>query len=146
MGEEVEGLILRAVLDTNVLVSSLLARNGKPAQIVRQWQQGAFELIVSPMLLGELERVLHYPKLRKHPNHPHVPGFLETLRSEAQVTADPVDDPSVRSIDPDDDYLIALASHAGAVLVSGDSDLLDLSPRIPVYSPAGFLEILNTEY
>lgn len=42
-------------------------------------------------------------------------------------------------LDPDDDYLIALAHSQNAVLVSGDSHLLDLSGGAPILSPADFL-------
>jgi predicted nucleic acid-binding protein len=51
--------------------------------------------------------------------------------------------PEVRSPDPDDDNLIALASISRSVLVSGDSDLLGLSEQIPVYSPAEFLVLIE---
>jgi len=43
--------VLRVVLDVNVLVSGLLDRPGPPAQILRAWYAGAFELVVSPLLL-----------------------------------------------------------------------------------------------
>ncbi len=48
----------------------------------------------------------------------------------------------MRSTDPGDDYLIALASAERAVLVSGDTHLLDLANEIPVYSPRQFLGLL----
>jgi predicted nucleic acid-binding protein len=49
----------------------------------------------------------------------------------------------VRSSDPGDDYLIALAAEQNAALVSGDRHLLDLKGRIPVYSPRDFLELVE---
>jgi predicted nucleic acid-binding protein len=49
----------------------------------------------------------------------------------------------IQSPDPDDDYLIALANIARAVLVSGDKDLLGLSGQIPVYSPAEFVALIE---
>ena len=48
----------------------------------------------------------------------------------------------MRSADPGDDYLIALASAHRAALVSGDKHLLSLSSKIPVFSPRDFLELL----
>jgi predicted nucleic acid-binding protein len=51
----------------------------------------------------------------------------------------------VRSDDPGDDYLIALASAQRAALVSGDKHLLDVSDEIPVFSPRDFLELLVGE-
>lgn len=45
--------------------------------------------------------------------------------------------------DPDDDYLIALASASHSLLVSGDGDLLELASRVPVRSPAEFLAMIE---
>jgi putative PIN family toxin of toxin-antitoxin system len=56
---------MRVVLDTNVIVSALLSPDGIPAQILRYWEQGYFEMLVCQESLDELERVLRYPKIRK---------------------------------------------------------------------------------
>jgi hypothetical protein len=49
--------------------------------------------------------------------------------------ADPDDDPPVRSPDPGDDYLIALAADAGALLVSGDAHLASILGDAPIQTP-----------
>jgi predicted nucleic acid-binding protein len=49
---------VRAVLDTNVLISAFLSPQAAPARAIRAWLDGRFELIVSPLLLAELERAL----------------------------------------------------------------------------------------
>lgn len=69
--------------------------------------------------------------------------MLEVLTRSGTIFNDPDDFPSVRSPDPDDDYLIALAARSRSVLVSGDSDLLSLSGQIPVRSPLEFLAMLE---
>ncbi len=130
---------MRAVLDPNVLVSALLSPTGAPAALLRAWIQGGFELVTSPRLLDELERVLAYPKIRERIGPEEAHAFLAWFRSTADVVEDPRDAPPIRSRDPDDDYLIALAEQQHAVLVSGDMDLLELSDRIPVLTAAGFL-------
>jgi predicted nucleic acid-binding protein len=56
--------VRRVVLDCNVFVSALLSSDGTPAQILERWADGAFDLIISPLLLAELERVLSRPKFR----------------------------------------------------------------------------------
>ena len=71
----------------------------------------------------------------------HIGELIDLLRQPGQLIDDPGSAPSIRSTDPDDDYLIALAEDASAVLVSGDNDLLTLAGRIPVYSPAQFREL-----
>ena len=51
---------MRAVLDPNVVISGLLSRDGSPAQTLLAWREGRFELVVSPLLLGELARALAF--------------------------------------------------------------------------------------
>lgn len=130
---------MRAVLDPNVLISALLSPAGAPADVVRAWVHGGFELVTSARPLEELERALAYPKIRKRVGADEARAFLSWLRSTAEVVEDPRDPPSVRSRDPDDDYLIALAEHQRALLVSGDDHLLELADRIPVFTATAFL-------
>lgn len=131
---------MRAVLDPNVIISALISPQGTPAKIFREWLQGGYDLVVSPLLLAELERVLGYPKLRERVSKAEGLELIELLRRGADMRADPSHTPPVRSADPGDDYLIVLASASQAVLVSGDRHLLSLSPDLPVYAPAQFLE------
>lgn len=134
---------MQAVLDVNVLISALLSPDGAPAQILRHWQQGTFELVVSPLLLAELERALGYPKLRRRIDPDEAAAFVEWLRRAATVAPDPDSPLPVRSSDPGDDYLIALAAAEGALVASGDDHLLRLAGKIPVSSPADFLQPLG---
>lgn len=100
--------------------------------------------MVSPLLLGELERALGYSKLRDRVTTEETQELLELLTRAGVTIRDPDVPPEVRSPDPADDYLIALASISRSVLVSGDGDLLGLSDQIPVYSPAQFLAMIET--
>ena len=56
---------MRAILDTNVIISATLIRGGNEDQILRASQRGAFELVLSPQILQEIGRALFYEKLRK---------------------------------------------------------------------------------
>jgi putative PIN family toxin of toxin-antitoxin system len=134
---------LRAVLDPNVIISALLAPAGTPAAILRAWSTGAFELVASPLLLAELERALAYPKLRTRIHESEAAAIVQWLGRSATILEDP-DEPARRgSADPGDDYLIALAAHAHAALVSGDRHLLELAGELPIYAPADFLPLLD---
>jgi hypothetical protein len=134
---------MRVVLDPNVLISALLSPSGAPAQLVRAWRAGALDLVMSPALLDELARALDYPKILNRVPPPEAELWLRLLGDEALVIHDPEEPPPVSCSDPDDDYLISLASAARAVLVSGDTALLALADRIPVRSPAEALSLLS---
>lgn len=135
---------MRAVLDPNVLIAALLSRDGAPARVLAHWLAGSFELIVSAALLEELARALSYPKLRARVL-PHEAEELRLLLERCATVVDDVQAPaaSLRSEDPGDDYLLALAEAAHAVLVSGDAHLLSLSDRLPIRSARRFLETLD---
>jgi len=126
--------LTRAVLDPNVLVSAFIGRRGSaPDRLVRAWREGAFELIASPKLLGELAEVLRRPKFRRQAGEGRAEAYVAALAAGALRVDDPRDPPLI-SPDPDDDYLLALAVTSRAdVIVSGDRHLLGLvSPPTPV--------------
>lgn len=132
---------MRAVLDPNVLIASLLSRRGAPALIVSRWLAGEFELVVSEVLLAELGRALAYSKIRKRIAEDEALAFVELLRQTARPASDP-EAPAHRSADPGDDYLLALAEAERAVLVSGDQHLLALADELPIVTPRAFLDAL----
>ena len=134
---------MRAVLDPNVIISGLLSPTGNAAHLLKAWRDGEFELIVSGALLEELERALGYPKLRRHISEEAADRVVEWLRESATVVEDHDTPPPLRSVDPGDDYLVALAAARQAFLISGDRHLLDLADRIPVLDPARFRERLS---
>jgi len=131
--------VARAVLDPGVLVSALITPSGTPAKLLLAAREGSFELIASPLLLGELEAVLRRERFRRYFDLAVVAVYLDLVGREARLAADPTAPPPIRCADPDDDYLIALAQSQNAALVSGDRALLALADRIPVFSPAEFL-------
>ncbi len=134
---------MRAVLDANVLIAALLSRTGAPARLLLAWQDGGFELIVSPGLFAELGRALAYPKLRRLILERDAEAFVAWLSRSAVLARDPDVPPPIRSVDTGDDYLLSLAADQQAVLVSGDRHLLALAGDFPIYTPADFLSIVT---
>ncbi|MGH2671021.1 MAG: putative toxin-antitoxin system toxin component, PIN family [bacterium] len=114
--------MIRAVLDTNVLVSALLSAAGAPAALIRAWQDGAFELVTSPLLIEELRGVLARPKIRRFISEDGGRGFIRLLEAQSWRAEDPVG-PERLAPDPQDDFVIALALAEGGVLVTGDARL-----------------------
>jgi hypothetical protein len=69
-------------------------------------------------------------------------AFVTWLSRSAVLAHDPDGAPPIRSADPGDDYLLALAADQRAVLVSGDGHLLALAADLPIYSPASLLSLV----
>ncbi len=133
----------RAVLDTNVLVSALISPGGGSARLLLELRSGAFELIVSPLLIVELREVLRRDKFRRYVTEAEADAYVELIRTEAVLRPDPAPSPEPLGADPDDEFLIDLARDASVdALVTGDAHLLDLRAIIPAMTPAEFLETL----
>jgi putative PIN family toxin of toxin-antitoxin system len=112
--------------------------------LILQWLSGDFELVASEQLLTELSRTLAYPKIQALVTTAEASLFVQLLRQSATIAIDPPSAPP-RSRDPGDDYLVALAESASAILVTGDRDLLALAPGLPVFSPADFVRRLDAQ-
>lgn len=135
---------VRAVIDTNVLLSALLWR-GTPHRLIEQVRAGTLTLITSPVLLGELDEVVRRPKfqavLARSRTDP------ERLLGELRRLAEIVDAPRLPvqvSRDLDDDVVLALAVASQAdVIVSGDADLLVVRAYagIPIVTPAEMFKL-----
>lgn len=136
--------MLRAVLDVNVLVSALLRQDGTPANVLRVWENGLYEVVASPGLLHELERVLSRPHIARNIAPDTAADLLAGVRQNAILIDDPPPERHVPS-DPDDDYLVALALAAGAhAIVTGDTALLALDLDRPrILTPRDFLTALE---
>ena len=136
---------MRAVLDPNVIISALLS-SGTTASVLDGWlDRKAFDPVVCPALLAELEEVLSRPKFASIGQDTFA-RVIERLETEGTGSPDPVVQPGVTA-DPDDDYLVALARSAGAdCLVWGDPHLKNADlPDVEVLTPAEFLARLTHE-
>jgi len=138
--------MLRAVLDPGVLIAAALSPKGAPAELLKRWMEGGYELVVSPKLLNELDGVLLRTKFRKYLSEEEASDYVSLFRRFAAIVDDP---PAVFGLTPDpgDDYLVSLARAAKVhFLVSGDPHLTGLAdPEPPVLTPRGFLERLPAE-
>jgi uncharacterized protein len=134
----------RVVVDPGVFVAALISRTGTPARLLLHWLEGALDLIVSPVLLAELEEVLRREKFRRYFTVRQADAFVALLRERGVPVADP-QNVEARTRDAADDYLLALAeSGAADVVVSGDKDLTDLvTPPVPVLTPRQLVERLE---
>ncbi len=117
---------MRLVIDTNVLISALLAGKSLPAHLILLWREGRFDLLTSADQLDELVRVTRYPKIRERLTPALAGRLINELRDIAIVVKSlPV---VTVSTDPYDNYLLAMAAAGSAdFLVTGDKrDLLAL--------------------
>jgi uncharacterized protein len=141
--------MIRVVIDTNVMVSAILAPEGTPAKILKLVLDGELEFILSPQLVQEIEAVMRYPKIVKLMKKRGV-SFAETddvfekmkrvaLNVPGELALNVVPD------DPKDDMVLACAMEGRAdFIVTRDSHLSDLKTfqGIPTVAPVTFLALI----
>lgn len=136
---------MRAVFDTNVVVSTLVFGR-RLLWLRRAWTNRAVTPVVCRETVAELLRVLAYPKFRLDAADREL--LLGDYLPFAEVATLPHDLPALPLAcrDRDDAVFLhlALASHAD-LLVSGDDDLAVLEDIYPVASPAMLRQRLERE-
>lgn len=117
--------MIRAVLDTNLLVSYLLTNGETLSRIITHWEEGRFVYLQSPQILTELVDVLNRPRLRQYLTaNPQI--LIDLIVTDAEFVKGELVLPGVCR-DPKDDKFIACAIEGNAnYIVTGDRDLLDL--------------------
>ena len=137
--------MIRALLDTNVVVSAFLW-GGTPQRIITHVTEGDGVLLSSEALIAELTRMLAKPKLQAYiVARETSPMVIVQQYTKLIQWVEPAKIPS--DVVRDADNVIVLAAAVGGRathLVSGDKDLLTLEryADIPILKPSDFLRVL----
>lgn len=137
------------VLDTNVVVSALLAPSGNPAEIIKRWEADEFSVAVSNPLLDELENTLKYPRISKYLlwNQETINLFINHY-ARISTFIEPKVKITVIEKDPDDNRVLECAvASSVSYIVTGDQHLLELKEYqgIVILAPAVFVALLKAE-
>lgn len=144
---------IRAVIDVNLLVRSLLSTTGGSAQLVQALKHQWFVPVTSRQHLLELYRVLGYPRLARK--------YGITRRQRQRLVAQLYQrsawvEPSGRLAvcrDPNDDYLLEMALLGRATHIVTEDEDFHGDPNLVVFMEARgtrimrlgqFLELLRT--
>jgi uncharacterized protein len=128
---------LRVVLDTNVLVSGLAYPSSIPGHIVNLWRQGGLDVVLSRYILDETARV--FPRLSRIPlNTEEIRDLVDSLMFLADIV-EPAggNDPGLRDA-ADQQVLGTFMAAKANYLITGDKDLLALSEKYSIVTPAAF--------
>jgi len=132
----------KVVLDTNVLISAL-GWEGNPRAIFKKAIDKEFELILSSKQLGELLRVLNYPKFKFTDEQKE--RFLSILLSMAALVKTKSEIDIIKE-DPDDNIILEPANEMKiSYIISGNEHLLKLKEfkDAKIVTAKKFLDIFN---
>lgn len=132
---------LRAVLDTNILVSAFLS-NGNPRRVLNLIREKELRAVTSRVLLSELSETLN--KKVKDEQFA-IEKFCRLVENSSKVVL-PKKTLSIIDRDPDDNRILEAAVEGKCpYIVTGDKDLLDLKEykNIRILSARKFLSELS---
>ena len=139
--------MFRAVLDANVYISAAIRPEGPPGQIIERFlRESEFELVVSPAIVDEVLRGLHYPKVTKYIRSEIEPeGWFTGIVLLADLVAGDYVLSGVSEDLDDDKYLAAAVEGRATCLVTGDPDLLRVGEHagVRIVNPRAFVEALR---
>ena len=137
--------MIRAILDTNVVLSALRSRNGASFEIMKRFELGEFTLMLSNTVLAEYEEILKRELVPLGFSHVWIEQFLDELCFEAQ-SFKPSASWKPALPDPDDEPLAQLAMESKIdYLVTHNVRHFpaDRLPAVRVVDPKTFLDILR---
>lgn len=134
---------MRVVLDTNVLVSTILLK-GRLSKFRELWKSRTLSPVLSKETFHELEIVLNYPKFSL--SREEIKAIIEDELLPYFEVIDIKEKIHGVCRDPNDDMFLAVAVNAQApYVVTGDKDLLALRKykSIEIISPQEYLALLK---
>lgn len=141
--------MLKAVFDTNVLVSAFISPKGPPAKLIKFLVREKFIHVLSSSIEQELSRVLNYSRIKETYSltDEEIKKNLFLL-SLSSLVVEPKMKLDVVKKDPSDNiFLEAAVAGKADFIVSGDKHLLDIGEYkgIKILTPKQFLSYLKNQ-
>lgn len=140
--------MIRAVVDTNILIRALIKPQGTVGPVVAAIRLGRFQIVLSKPLLDELAATLLLPRIRDKYSlgHQDIVDFVTFLAFRGHLV-EPSQSVSACRDAKDNMVLEAALAGEASFIVTGDEDLLVLDPfeGISIVTPSVFLKRLQEE-
>ena len=112
---------MKVVLDTNVFVSGVFFA-GPPHKIFEAWGDGKVQLLLSPAILEEYQRVMRelagqFPQIK-------VEALIEFVILHSEIILAPSLPPVIQADPSDDKFLECAVAGEATCIVTGDKHLL----------------------
>ncbi len=134
----------RSVLDTSILISSILTKNAPPQQTF-DYCIAHGTILLSDFTLEEISTVIMRKKFDRYASLAKRINFLQVLNDRAEIIA--ILELITACRDRKDDKFLEVAVNGKSdYLITSDRDLLVLNPfrNIPIITPIEFISLLQT--
>jgi len=134
---------LRFVIDTNILISSILINSSIPDLALKKARNLGI-ILYSDATFQELQEILYRSKFDKYVSLSTRTQFLAKLKLDAELIQ--INQTIEECRDPKDDKFLEVAINGDAThIISGDKDLLELHPfrDVAILTPTQFLEVFS---
>jgi putative PIN family toxin of toxin-antitoxin system len=134
-------MIIKAVLDTNVVVSANLVDEGPSAAILDLAINKAILMVVSPPVLEEYEKVLQRPRLKLDPAQ--VAAVMALIRKNGVLVHPTVRATSAKGDESDNRFLeCAGAAQADYIVTGNTKHFPELFEQSRVVTPRQFIDVI----
>ena len=119
---------LKAVIDTNLFISGLFARDSLSAQLQDLWINQDFELVTSIEIIKEISRVLNYPRIKEHfkPKEDNIRRFFRLIFRKDLISKDIYHTEKIADDPTDNKFLACALGKKADYIVSRDPHLRNL--------------------
>lgn len=134
---------LRIVIDTNILVSSILIESSLPDMAFKAARKNG-KILLSDVTSQELQAVLNRPKFDRYISRDIRHQFLAKIKLESEQIV--IFETIQECRDPKDNKFLEVAVNGNAnYIITGDRDLLELHPFRGIYilNPRQFLQLIG---
>jgi len=129
----------KVVIDTNVLVSSLLSPHGNANKIMEDISYNKYKIVYSKEILEEYERVLNYDKLDLSPET-QIKAIAGICKRGELIEPNTSNEPLS---DEDDRVFYDVAKDSDAILITGNIKHYPSKPFI--MNPSDFLKMIESK-
>ena len=117
---------VKIVLDTNIVISAAISRDGNPACIFELFLEGKIINYTTEEIIKELEEVMKRPFFKDMIDEDYRKFILDNFKNLSIVVQLVFDDKAVLKDEKDNKFINCALSAEVGVIVSGDKHLLEL--------------------
>ena len=120
--------MIRAVLDTNIVVSAHISECGAPSAVLDAFYARKFRWVTSPSIIDEIETVLLRPRIQLQTGLPYteIAEFISLLKSTTELVSETIQIARVKDDFADNKFLECAFEGLAKYIVSGDAHILSI--------------------